>query len=599
MIRHLYIKNFTLIDELDIDLHNGFSVITGETGAGKSIVLGAIGLLLGQRADGKSIKQGADKCVIEAHFDLTGYHLEPFFQQNDIEYDASDTIVRRELTAAGKSRAFVNDSPAPLSLLKELGDQMVDIHSQHQNLLVGKQDFQLSVVDIIAGDSSQLDSYREVFVSYKDTARRLDEMREETERNRQNADFLQFQYDELCAAKLTEGEQEELERQSDTMTHAEDIKGALYEADNALDGEQTGIVTQLRSATGALRSISRVFPAADELAQRMDTAYIELKDIAAEVSSELESIDFDPSELDAVNARLDKIYDLQKKYHAESVGELIEQREALRQQIANIENSDDALAALQAQLDTLRAECIKRADVLTALRAKAAKLIEKDMQQKLIPLGMPNVRFGVSITPTEPGHNGQDKVSFLFSANTSTPLQPVSQVASGGEIARVMLALKALQCTMHNGNHKVQSSKFKDQSKDGNHKLQTSNFKDQSKDGNHKLQTSNFKLQTSTPTIIFDEIDTGVSGKIAEKMAEMMQEMGAHDRQVLCITHLPQIAALGAYHYKVYKEESAAGTISHMHQLTAEERVTEIAQMLSGSDVSEAAIANAKQLLRN
>ena len=583
MIRHLYIKNFTLIDELDIDLHNGFSVITGETGAGKSIVLGAIGLLLGQRADGKSIKQGADKCVIEAHFDLTGYHLEPFFQQNDIEYDASDTIVRRELTAAGKSRAFVNDSPAPLSLLKELGDQMVDIHSQHQNLLVGKQDFQLSVVDIIAGDSSQLDSYREVFVSYKDTARRLDELREETERNRQNADFLQFQYDELCAAKLTEGELEELERQSDTMTHAEDIKGALYEADNALDGEQTGIVTQLRSAAGALRGIAKVFPAADELAQRMDTAYIELKDIAAEVSSELESIDFDPSELDAVNARLDKIYDLQKKYHAESVGELIEQREALRQQIANIENSDDALAALQAQLDTLRAECIKRADVLTALRAKAAKLIEKDMQQKLIPLGMPNVRFGVSITPTEPGHNGQDKVSFLFSANTSTPLQPVSQVASGGEIARVMLALKALQCTMHNGNHKLQSS----------------NFKVQSKDGNHKLQTSNFKLQTSTPTIIFDEIDTGVSGKIAEKMAEMMQEMGAHDRQVLCITHLPQIAALGAYHYKVYKEESAAGTISHMHQLSAEERVTEIAQMLSGSDVSEAAIANAKQLLRN
>ena len=551
MIRHLYIKNFTLIDELDIDLPVGFSVITGETGAGKSIVLGAIGLLLGQRADAKSIKQGADKCVIEAHFDLTGYGLEPFFQENDIEYDATDTIVRRELNGA-KSRAFVNDSPAPLTVLKELGDRLVDIHSQHQNLLLGKQDFQVNVVDIIACDNSQLDSYKETFGKYQDTARRLDELKEETERNRQNADFLQFQYDELCSAKLTVGEQEELEQQSDTMTHAEDIKSALYEADNALDGEQNGIVQQLRSAMSSLLGIGKVFPAADELATRMDTAYIELKDIAAEVSTRLESIDFDPSELDAVNARLDRIYDLQKKYHVDTVEALIEQRDTLGRQLEGISNSDETLAELQSQLDTLRAECVRHADILTELRTKAAKHIEKDMQQRLVPLGMPHVRFAVSIEKTEPGRNGQDKVSFLFSANTSTPLQPISQVASGGEIARVMLSLKAM-----------------------------------------------ISGAAPTPTIIFDEIDTGVSGKIAEKMAETMREMGQQNRQVISITHLPQIAALGTTHYKVYKEETTTGTISRMQQLTAEERVTEIAQMLSGSNVSEAAIANAKQLLKN
>jgi DNA repair protein RecN (Recombination protein N) len=459
--------------------------------------------------------------------------------------------VRRELSGA-KSRAFVNDSPAPLTVLKELGDRLVDIHSQHQNLLLGKQDFQVNVVDIIACDNSQLDSYKETFGKYQDTARRLDELKEETERNRQNADFLQFQYDELCSAKLTVGEQEELEQQSDTMTHAEDIKSALYEADNALDGEQNGIVQQLRSAMSSLLGIGKVFPAADELATRMDTAYIELKDIAAEVSTRLESIDFDPSELDAVNARLDRIYDLQKKYHVDTVEALIEQRDTLGRQLEGISNSDETLAELQSQLDTLRAKCVRHADILTELRTKAAKHIEKDMQQRLVPLGMPHVRFAVSIEKTEPGRNGQDKVSFLFSANTSTPLQPISQVASGGEIARVMLSLKAM-----------------------------------------------ISGAAPTPTIIFDEIDTGVSGKIAEKMAETMREMGQQNRQVISITHLPQIAALGTTHYKVYKEETTTGTISRMQQLTAEERVTEIAQMLSGSNVSEAAIANAKQLLKN
>ncbi|MBR2096889.1 MAG: DNA repair protein RecN [Prevotella sp.] len=551
MLKSLYIKNFTLIDELDIELHPGFSVITGETGAGKSIILGAIALLLGQRADSKSIKQGADKCVIEAHFDLTRYDMDAFFSDNDIENDAEDCIVRRELLASGKSRAFINDTPVQLSMLKELGEQLVDVHSQHQNLLLNKQDFQLGVVDIFADDARQLAQYQQTYKEYHQVKQQLDDLRESIERNRQNADFLRFQYDELTQARLMEGEQEELEQQSETMSHSEDIKSALYEADNALTAEQTGVVTALHSTLYELRKIGEVYPAAAELEQRIDSCYIELKDIAQEVSSHLERIEFDPAEMDAVNNRLDKLYDLEKKYHVETVEELIAKRDELSQQLNNIDNSDEALSALEQQLTKLQAQAEKEADALTKLRTKAAKLIEAEMQTKLVPLGMPNVRFSVDITREALGLSGQDRVAFLFSANTSTPLQPISQVASGGEIARVMLSLKA----MISGAVKL-------------------------------------------PTIIFDEIDTGVSGKMAEKMAEMMQEMGDHGRQVISITHLPQIAALGTTHYKVEKQETVFGTVSSMHQLTTDERVHEIAQMLSGSDVSAAAIANAKQLLR-
>ena len=551
MLKHLYIKNFALIDILDIDLYPGFSVITGETGAGKSIVLGAIGLLLGQRADLKTLKQGADRCVIEAHFDLSRYHMEAFFEENDIEYDANDCIIRRELTSAGKSRAFINDTPVQLSMLKELGERLVDVHSQHQNLLLNKQDFQMSVLDIIADDARQLADYKQTYDAFHQAAQELETLKEEIERNRQNVDFLQFQYQELAGAHLMNGEQEELEQKSETMTHSEDIKSALYTADNALQAEDTGIVTQLRSAMNALKGISHVFPEAEELAKRMDSTYIELKDIAEEVAPLLEGIDFDPAELDHINERLDRLYELQKKYHAEDTEGLIAMRDSLKQQLDNLDNSDEALKEHEQQVDRLKTQCQQKADILTKLRTKAAKKIETEMQQRLVPLGMPNIRFQISITQENLAANGQDKVAYLFSANTSTPLQPVSQVASGGEIARVMLALKA----MISGAVKL-------------------------------------------PTIIFDEIDTGVSGKIAEKMAEIMHEMGSHERQVISITHLPQIAALGAAHYKVEKEETPQGTTSRMEILTPEERITEIAQMLSGSKVTDAAIQNAKQLLR-
>ena len=551
MLKHLYIKNFTLIDELDIELHRGFSVITGETGAGKSIILGAIGLLLGQRADSKSIKSGADKCVIEAHFDLSNYAMEAFFEENEIEFDAEDTIVRRELTAAGKSRAFINDTPVSLSMLKELGEQLVDIHSQHQNLLLQKQDFQLNVVDIIANDQKELMTYQQTFSQLSTLNSQLLQMKDDIERNRQNQDFLQFQYEELESAKLTEGEQEELEQQSETMEHAEDIKTALYEADNALAADESGAVSRVHTALYSLKSICHVMPNATELAERLDSCHIELKDIANEVSSMLEKTEFDPSELDHINARLDKIYELEKKYHADTIGELIIRRDELKQQLQGIENSDEALQELQQQIDQLSKQATKQANELTKLRQQAATQIEEQLRQRLVPLGMPNVRFEVNVKKGELNKTGQDAVSFLFSANTSTPLQPVSLVASGGEIARVMLSLKA----MISGAVKL-------------------------------------------PTIVFDEIDTGVSGKIAEKMAEMMQEMGRQERQVISITHQPQIAALGSHHYRVSKEETPQGTTSRMQELTDQQRIGEIAQMLSGSNVTEAAIANAKQLLK-
>lgn len=551
MLKQLYIRNFTLIDTLDIELKPGFSVITGETGAGKSIILGAIGLLLGQRADAKNIKQGADKCIIEAHFDLSKYSLEVFFENNDIEYDAHDTIIRRELTSAGKSRAFINDTPVSLAILKELGEQLVDIHSQHQNLLLNKQDFQLNVVDIIAKNNDLLSQYRTAYNKYQETKKKLENLILEIEQNRSNSDFLRFQYEELCNAKLYDGEQEELEQKQATMSHAEEIKSALYEADNSINAEIGGVLSNVKNAKNALKGIMDVYPVAQELQQRLDSCYIELDDISHEISTQLQDIDFDPAELEYINNRLDKIYELEKKYHCETINELLCKIEELKQQLDYVDNSDIVLNELKEQLDIHKKECETKASKLSQTRKKSASSIEKEISEKLVVLGMPNINFKVNIEKKELGLFGADNVSFMFSANKNNPLQAVTQVASGGEIARLMLSLKA----MISGAVKL-------------------------------------------PTIIFDEIDTGVSGKIAEKMANIMKEMGDNDRQVISITHLPQIAALGTTHYKVYKEDTSEATISKMTILNEEERIKEIAQMLSGSDISDAAINNAKELLR-
>lgn len=551
MLKQLYIKNFTLIDELNIQMHPGFSVITGETGAGKSIILGAIGLLLGNRADSKSIKAGRDRCVIEAHFDLSKYDMQQFFTDNDIDEDLSDTIIRRELTAAGKSRAFINDTPVSLTKMRELGEQLVDIHSQHQNLLLQKEDFQLNVVDIIAQDEKQRKNYEAAYNQYKQANQKLNALKAEIEKNRENEDFLRFQFKELDEAQLQNGEQEELEQEYEMLSHSEDIKTALYQADNHLSGDEGNIIERLKQTSEQLANIKDVYPEVTELLERIDSSYIELKDIAQEVNGLTDHVEFDPARLETINERLDKLNSLQQKFHVRDLGELIETYHQLKEQLSHIDHSDEDVEALEQEVTQLLEKAQKQAKELTAIRTKAAKKVEEEMKQRLIPLGIPNVRFSISLTEKPLSHDGGDKVSFLFSANKSTPLQPVTQVASGGEIARVMLSLKA----MISGAVKL-------------------------------------------PTIIFDEIDTGVSGKIAEKMAQIMAEMGNHERQVLSITHLPQIAAMGSHHYKVSKEETDNGTISRMTELSQQERVQEIAQMLSGSDVSEAALANAKELLR-
>ena len=554
MLKKLDIKNFTLIDHLEMDFFPGFSVITGETGAGKSIIIGAIGLLLGNRADARQVKKGREKCVIEAEFDFSIYHsdvLKGFFECNDLDYEPLGCILRREINATGKSRAFINDTPVNLATIRELGEQLIDVHSQHQNLLLNKEDFQLNVVDIIARDKSQLAEYRSVFAEYRRAVAQLTKLKEQIERDRENEDFLRFQQKELAEANLQADEQESLEQTAEMMSHAEDIKRVLHEADECLDGDESGIVGVARSLSSQLNGIATIYPPASELAERLDGCFVELKDISHEIASQMDDIEFDPQRFEEITQRLDTIYSLQQKYHVADNNGLLAKLADINSQLAVIDNSDDSLMECEQLVARLHDECIAKASVLTEYRRKAAVSVESELSKLLVPLGIPKVRFKVDIMPCDLCPSGADRVLFLFSANSSTEMQPVSQVASGGEIARVMLSLKAM-----------------------------------------------ISRAIGLPTIIFDEIDTGVSGRVAEQMAHIMRDMGDVNRQVICITHLPQIAAYGSTHYKVAKHETAEGTVSTMTMLTNEQRVTEIAQMLSGSDVSQAAIDNAKDLLK-
>ena len=553
MLKKLDIRNFTLIDHLEMALYPGFSVITGETGAGKSIVIGAIGLLLGNRADAKQVKRGCDKCIIEATFDLSIYHsdvLKDFFEDNDLDYEPEECLLRREVNANGKSRAFINDTPVTLALMRELGEQLIDVHSQHQNLLLSKEDFQLNVVDIIARDRQQLADYRAAFAEYRSAQRRLEELRDQIATSRDNEDFLRFQQKELSETNLASGEQEQLEQEAELMSHAEDIKRALHEADYGLSGDDTGIVNLTRSIAAQLRSVADVYPEAQELAERLESCFVELKDISQEIASKVDDVEYDPQRFNLITQRLDTIYTLQQKFHVQTVDELLDRLNGINAQLDNIDNSDEELQELERSVEKLHAVCVEKAVVLTDMRRKSATVVEQELSKLLVPLGIPKVRFKVEVSPADLSTNGADKVMFLFSANSSTDMQPVSQVASGGEIARVMLSLKAM-----------------------------------------------ISKAIGLPTIIFDEIDTGVSGRVAEQMAHIMRDMGKANRQVICITHLPQIAAAGSTHYKVAKQETEQGTVSTMTQLSDEQRITEIAQMLSGSDVSQAAVDNAKSLL--
>lgn len=556
MIQNLRIDNYALIEHLDIDFRSGFSIITGETGAGKSIILGAIGLLLGQRADSKSIKAGEQRCIIEATFDVSGYGLDSFFTDNELDFDGAECIIRRELTASGKSRSFINDTPASLSQLKEIGEQLIDVHSQHKNLLLGREDFQLSVLDIIAKNADTLSSYKSEYAKYKDLLRSLDEAKEAAQASRNDEEFVRYQLSQLADAELKEGEQASLEEESEILSHAEDIKQALYQSQVCMQNPDDGIdvLQMLRQTISSLSGISRVYPAADNLIQRIDSCYIELKDIACEIESEADNVEFDPKRLDYVNDRLSTIYTLEKKHQVDSLEQLLAIQDQLEQRLLLIDNSDEIIERLSRQCEEQYDRVLSLATKLSKARHKAADSVAKTMTKTLLPLGMPNVQFAVQFADDDTDRHltpsGYDRVTFLFSANKNAPLKDVSQVASGGEIARVMLALKAMIA------------------------------------GAVKL-----------PTIIFDEIDTGVSGSIAEKMAKIMREMGEQNRQVISITHLPQIAALGQSHYKVYKEDNAQATVSHIIELTHEQRIEELAHMLSGEKLTQAALDNARALL--
>ena len=555
MLQTLYIKNYALISELRIDFHKGFSVITGETGAGKSILLGAIGLLLGQRADIKAIKQGEQKCTIEATFNLAGYDIQSFFTNNELDLDDDTCIVRRELTASGKSRAFINDTPVQVALLRQLGDKLIDIHSQHQNLLLGQEEFQLSIVDIIAHNEEDRNQYTLLYNRYMEAQHKLRDAQQAATRGRDEADYMRFQLEQIDELNIQPGQQEEYEQEAKLLSHAEEIKGTLYnayESINGSNGRESSTIEVLRQAARALQGIGDMLPEAGELAERIDSCQIELRDIAEELDQQAERTEVDPSRMQMLNDWLGQLYTLLQKHHLNNDTELLSLASNLRSQLDAIDNSEEHLQQLQAELDATTKALYKQAEQLTSQRKEAAQVTEKEIQQRLIPLGIPNARFSIVIQPSDkPLPSGMDTVHFYFSANKNSTLQDIASVASGGEIARVMLSLKAL-----------------------------------------------ISASVSLPTIIFDEIDTGVSGHIAESMANIMRQMGDEGRQVIAITHLPQIAALGQHHYRVYKEDSENDTTSHIIELSLSERITEIAHMLSGTELTEAAIDNAKALLK-
>lgn len=552
MLKYLNIRNYALIDSLELDFSSGFSVITGETGTGKSVLLGAISMMLGQRSDVKSIREGADRCVIEGHFDISSFDMRSLFEENDLDYDEKECIIRRELSSTGRSRAFINDTPVSISLMKEFGNRLIDIHSQHQNLLLGDKNFQLNVLDTLSDIAPTLSTYKVLFDEYVNVCKELSNLKKQLEKSRSDEEWLRFQCEEIESASLHDGEQEELEQELQELTHAEDIKTALYGAVNAIDGEEGGnLIQSLRDAANALSRISAHYQVAGELSDRLETNYIELKDCCDELRSRMERITFAPDRLEQVEQRLALIYSLVKKHKCTSVKELLVLANDYRERLEQITNGDDNICELQKHCDALRKKLTKEATLLTKQRKEAALHLQKEMTDILITLGMPLIRFEVQFSFVDDFTAlGCDVVTFLFSANSISPMQPLADVASGGEMARVMLALKSLVVAHAN-----------------------------------------------QPTLIFDEIDTGISGVLAERMGLLMQKMAASNRQVISITHLPQVAALGATHYKVYKEETPVGTRTNIILLNSDERVREIAQMMSGELLTDAAIDNAKLLL--
>jgi len=552
MLKSLHISNYALISELNIDFQSGLSVITGETGAGKSIILGALSLILGQRADSKSIKMDAEKCIIEAEFDISTYHhLDDFFIQNDLDKDTDSCLIRRELTSSGKSRSFINDTPVGLNVIRDLSNRLIDIHSQHENLLLSNENYQLDVVDTIAQNAAFLSAYRATYQQGRSLQAELKQLQKIAEKQTSDLDYIQFQFTQLTDANLVLNEMEELEVEQETLSHTEEIKQELTKALHLMEDEQMSLPL-LKECINNISRIKDYIPNGTNWMERLQSTYIELKDIMAEVNSFEERVEFNPARLEWIENRLSELFTLLKKYKVVHVSELIELRDRFEKQLQQIDSYDEELAALKAKIELVFSQLHSQSLELTKSRTDAAKPIEDYLVDQLTRLGMPHIQFKVLLsTLTDYTENGIDEVQFLFSANKNRPLQPVTQIASGGEVSRLMLSIKSLVA--------------------------------------HKADL---------PTIIFDEIDTGVSGEIAHRMGEIMQTMSS-DMQVIAITHLPQIAAKGAQHYRVYKDDSGQQSQTHIKQLNATERINELAQMLSGKIITDAALLNARELLEN
>jgi DNA repair protein RecN (Recombination protein N) len=549
MIQSLYIRNYLLIEHLELDFSEGFITITGETGAGKSILMGALSLILGQRADTSVLKLKDAKCIVEGSF-LPGEHLRKVFEANDLDFEQSTTI-RREIAPGGKSRAFINDSPVNLPLLREVGNLLVDIHSQHQNLKLNDHLYQMEVINHMAGVEKELRLYQDTFAAFSDISRELEQVQKETSAMKEELEYMQFQYSELQSAHLLEGEMEELEANLQRAEHAEEIRTALFDSAIHFSTETTGILDQLRASISQLEKISQLYSPSKEMASRMDSAYIELKDIALELEEEVTKTGLEPGELEKFRERMDLLFGLMQKHRVRELEQLIELRNKLGEKIETLTFSDEKIGKLESGRLALQKTLLEQTAVLHKKRVAAAGKIELGIEEQLKQLGIPNARFRVELEKTGTFDvNGSDQVRFLFSANKQLAIEEISKVASGGEVSRLMLCIKSMVSD-----------------------------------------------RQGMPTLIFDEIDAGVSGEIADKVGGIMDKLAA-GRQVIAITHLPQVASRGADHFVVYKEDTSDASYTRIRKLKEDERITEIARMLSGEEVTEAALSNARVLLR-
>ena len=549
MIQQLHISNYALIDKLDIRFDDGLTIITGETGAGKSIILGALSLILGERADTKTIRDAASKTIVEATFDIKGYDLQHFFKDNDIDWDEQECIVRRELSPSGRSRAFINDTPASLTVLRELSTRLLDIHSQHSNMLLSQPAFQLSILDSIASNGDLLEEYRKAYQQYRDAVKQLEETEREMEQIRLNEDYIRFMLDQLQAMKLMPDEDQQLEALQNKLSNITELKEALWSVVNELDGEENSIIDRLNIVAQRLEEAERNLNDVEGMSERVRSALIDLKDIAQSTGAIMDDLNDDPAELARVDNRLNDIYSLQRKHNAQDVNHLIEIQHDYEQQLGEIEHNDDIIGELRNQVESYRSAAQEIASQLSSRRHEAASRFVKQLLELAVPLGMKNLSFDIQFNGIELSASGTDSVEFMMAFNKNQRLMPVKDTASGGEISRVMLCIKTI-----------------------------------------------IARHMQLPSIIFDEVDTGVSGDVADRIGVMMADI-AQSIQIIAITHLPQVAANGDHHLRVFKTDNDVETLTRVEHLDEQEHITEVARMLSGKNLNQAAIENAKSLI--